>query len=98
MEGELLNIVVLLYFTRLTSGTPAIQAQLDKEKSLRAEVGPELIGALEDGTRIRPSRVFHLLPCVYSQACVRYLTGQANRGHLRPCRGEGGNTKSYEEA
>lgn len=66
--------------------------------SLRAEVGPELIRALEDGTRIRPSQAFYLLTYVCSEAYVRYLAGQADRSYLGPGRGEGSNTKHCEEA
>jgi hypothetical protein len=43
--------------------------------SLRAEVGPESIRALEDGTRIKSGKAFFLLTYVRSEAFVRYSAG-----------------------
>ena len=83
--------------SQLIFGISAVQAQLEKEKSFRAEVGQESIRALEDGTPIIPGRIFDLLTGVRSEAYVRYPAGQANRGDLRPRRSEGGNTKFHEE-
>jgi hypothetical protein len=66
--------------------------------SLRAEVGPELVRALEDGTRVRPDRTFSPLTRVCSEAYVRCLAGQVDFGYLRPCGSEGSHTKLHEEA
>lgn len=98
MESGLLDTILLLYLLTSISGILAVQAQLEKEKSFRAEIGQESIRALEDSTLIKPGRIFDLLIGVRSKAHVRYPAGQANFSDLRPRRSEGGNTKPHEEA
>lgn len=96
MEGGLLDTTS--NFSHQMFGISAVQAQLEKEMSLRAEVGPELIRAIEDGMRIRHGRMFCLLTYVCSETYVRYPARQADCGHLRPSRSEGSNTKPHDEA
>lgn len=98
MESGLFDTTLPLYLLTLISGISAVQAQLEKEKSFRAEIGQESIRALEDSMPMKPGLVFDLLTGVRSEAHVRYPAGQANFSDLRPRRSEGGNTKPHEEA